>query len=91
MLAPADLESLHLNRRAVESSFFLHELFHDLGAVQELEEEMSLFWSGLLSAEEFAEWMTEALAAQRTPDQKPELPRRKPAESPPPAAGAVSP
>lgn len=56
------LESLHLHREAVENSYFLHEMVRDMHVMDELDTEMMLFWSGLESAEEFADRMTEILS-----------------------------
>lgn len=49
------LQSLYIGEDITEYSYFLHELFGDFGLVDDLENEMHLYWSGLESAEEVAE------------------------------------
>lgn len=58
------LDSLHIHREAVENSYFLHEMFDDVSMVDELESEMMLYWSGMESAEEFAQRMHQILDKQ---------------------------
>lgn len=48
------LQSLYMDDDIIENSQFLHQVFSNLSRIDELEAEMTLFWSGLESAEEFA-------------------------------------
>ncbi|GGD60883.1 extracellular solute-binding protein [Paenibacillus nasutitermitis] len=46
------LESLQIYDNSIEKSHFLHEIFEDASLVDELETEMTLFWTGMESAAE---------------------------------------
>ena len=50
-----ELESLQIYGNSIEKSQFLHEIFKDASLVEELETEMTLFWSGMESASEVAD------------------------------------
>jgi len=49
------LQSLYMNEETMRHSYFLHELFGDFSLVDDIENEMQLYWAGLESADEVAE------------------------------------
>ncbi|MGE7823984.1 extracellular solute-binding protein [Paenibacillus sp. NPDC093718] len=61
------LQSLYINDDITENSYFLHELFGDFSVVDDLENEMQLYWAGLESADEAAERLHAMMAQQRQP------------------------
>lgn len=59
------LESIHVVNDRIENSFFLHELFEDLSAIEEIEYEMELYWGGMESAAHFAERLMHLIGNQQ--------------------------
>lgn len=51
------LKSLHIHQDTLDGSHFSHELFHDINRIHELEEELHLYWAGMISAREMSGYM----------------------------------
>jgi len=62
-------KAMNIDDGRLERGYFLYELFPDPGMLEQLEEQMELFWSGLESAEQFRDcWLrlkTEGMATAR--------------------------
>lgn len=54
-IRPSLLKSMYIGEDITENSYFLHELFGDFSLVDDLENEMTLYWNGLETAEEVAD------------------------------------
>lgn len=61
----AELDTLNVDKGKIDQNYFLHEIFSDPTVIDDLEEEMEMFWAGQESAAAFADRMIGLLSPFR--------------------------
>jgi multiple sugar transport system substrate-binding protein len=65
MWDPLDLTSLHISDGQLHDAFYQHETISDTQMMQEVNQEMMLYWEGMESAEQCAKRLQKILAPRK--------------------------